>query len=301
MVAPVVLFVYKRYEHTEKVLKSLNKNLLAEESELFIFCDGARAEKDKADVEKTREVVRNFISNNSFKNVDVRFSEKNSGLATSVINGVTEIINKYGNVIVLEDDLITTKDFLVYMNSALDFYKNNKKIWSISGFSFFDPETIDYPHDIYMGYRGCSWGWATWKDRWDLVDWKVSDYNKFKINPFMRHKFTISGNDMPGMLDKQMKGFISSWAIRWCYQQNKLKMYTVFPKYTKIQNIGTDGSGTHSGNNHSYDVNLVEGTSCNFENLDTDKNVLKAYHAKFDLPLKNRIKAYIKCVIFSKK
>ncbi len=301
MVAPVVLFVYKRYEHTEKVLKSLNENILAEESELFIFCDGARADKDQADVDKTREVVRKFSLCNSFKNVEVRFAEKNSGLATSVINGVTEIINKYGNVIVLEDDLITTKDFLVYMNSALDFYEKNKKIWSISGFSFFDPEKLDYPHDIYMGYRGCSWGWATWKDRWNMVDWEVSDYNKFKINPFMRRKFTVSGNDMPGMLDNQMKGFISSWAIRWCYQQNKLQMYTVFPKYTRIQNIGTDGSGTHSGNNHSYDVKLVENTSCNFEHLDTDEKVLKEYREKFDMPLINRIKAYIKHVILSKK
>ena len=301
MLAPVVLFVYKRYEHTEKVLKALNENLLANESELFIFCDGARSEKDREDVEKTRKIAAEFSENSAFKKVEVRMAEKNSGLATSVINGVTEIINKYGNVIVLEDDLITTKDFLSYMNSALDFYEKNEKIWSISGFRFFDPEKLDYPHDVYMTYRGCSWGWATWKDRWEKVDWKVSDYASFRINPFKRRKFTVSGNDMPGMLDCQMKGFISSWAIRWCYQQSKLSMYTVFPKYTKIQNIGTDGSGTHSGNNHSYDVTLVENTQCKFENLDTDEKILKKYREKFNIPFINRTKAYIKHAILSKK
>lgn len=301
MLAPVVLFVYKRYDHTEKVLKALNENLLARESELFIFCDGARAQKDVADVERTRDVVRSFEKDNSFKKVEVRLAEKNSGLATSVINGVTEIINQYGSVIVLEDDLITSKDFLAYMNSALDFYKDNQKVWSISGYSFFAPEGLDYPHDVYMTYRGCSWGWATWKDRWELVDWAVSDYGRFRIDPLMRHRFTVSGNDMPGMLDCQMKGFISSWAIRWCYEQNKRKMYTVFPKYTKIQNIGTDGSGTHSGNNHSYDVTLVDNVPCEFEHLDADKGILKAYRAKFNIPLINRIKAYAKHVILSKK
>lgn len=301
MNAPVVLFVYKRYEHTCRVLEALNKNRLAEESELYIFCDGAKAEKDVVDVEKTRDVVRAFSSDNAFKKVQVCYSEKNSGLATSVINGVTDVINRYGRVIVLEDDLITTVDFLEYMNSALDFYETNEKIWSISGFSFFDPETLNYPHDVYMGYRGCSWGWATWKDRWEKVDWIVSDYNRFRFDPLMRHKFTVSGNDMPGMLDKQMKGFISSWAIRWCYHQNKLQMYTVFPRYTKIMNIGTDGSGTHSGNNHEYDVVLVSDKPCCFENLDADESVLKKYKDKFDIPFINRVKAYIKTVILSKK
>lgn len=301
MLAPIVLFTYKRYEHTKKVLDALNNNLLVENSELFIFCDGAKTEKDRADVEHTREIVKSFSTNNSFKKVEVYFSEKNSGLATSVINGVTEIINRYGKIIVLEDDLVTTSDFITYMNSALDFYEKNEKIWSISGFSFFDPKKFDYPYDIYMGYRGCSWGWATWKDRWDMVDWNVSDYKKFKINPFLRHRFMVSGNDMPGMLDKQMRGFISSWAIRWCYQQNKLKMYTVFPKYTKIRNIGTDGSGTHSGNTRSYDVDLVDNVSCKFEDLDADKRVLKLYREKFDISLINRIRAYIKCVVLGRK
>ncbi len=301
MYAPVVLFTYKRYEHTKKVLDALDKNVLAPESELFILCDGAKAEKDFDDVEKTRNVVTEYAKDSRFKSVKLQFSEKNNGLAKSVIDGVTSLINKYGSVIVLEDDLITTTDFLSYMNNALEFYKDNNKIWSISGFSFFNPEEINYPYDVYMGYRGCSWGWATWKDRWDRVDWNVSDYKWFKINPFMRKKFTVSGNDMPGMLDCQMKGFISSWAIRWNYEQNKLGMYTVFPKYTKVKNIGTDGSGTHSGNSNSYDVDLFEKTETKFEHLKHDDAILKLYKEKFDLPLWNRIKAYIKHIILSRK
>lgn len=301
MYAPVVMFVYKRYEHTKKALEALGNNTLASDSVLYIFSDGAKAEKDLADVEKVRSLVTDFSKTNAFKEVHLRFSEKNNGLATSVINGVSEIIDQYGRVIVLEDDLVTTTDFLEYMNKALEFYEDNAKVWSISGYSFFDPDTLNYPHDIYMGYRGCSWGWATWKDRWEKTDWEVSDYKHFKYNPFLRRKFTISGNDMPGMLDSQMKGFISSWAIRWCYQQNKLKMYTVFPKYSKVKNIGTDGSGTHSGNVHTFDVALEEKRACVFEHLDADKEILKKYQKKFHYSWLSRMKLYIKHVLLGIK
>ncbi len=301
MYAPIILFVYNRYEHTQKTLEALSKNRLAAESVLYIFADGAKKEKDVASVERVRELVTEFAKTASFKKVELRFAEKNKGLAASVIDGVTEIITHHGSAIVMEDDLLTTTDFLEYMNGALAFYKDNPKIWSISGYSFFDPATLDYPHDVYMGYRGCSWGWATWKDRWDLVDWDVKDYKWFKINPFMRRKFTVSGNDMPGMLDSQMKGFISSWAIRWCYQQNKLEMYTVFPKYSRIQNIGTDGSGTHSGNNHAYDAVFEEGHTCVFEHLEADKAILKKYGDKFHMSLWDRTKLYIKHVILGKR
>ncbi len=301
MYAPIVLFVYKRYEHTQKTLEALSKNRLASESVLYIFSDGAKSEKDIDDVEKVRALATEYAQNATFKSVELRFSETNKGLASSVINGVSEVVDKYGRVIVLEDDLLTTTDFLVYMNEALDFYKDNSKIWSISGYSFFDPKSLKYPHDVYMGYRGCSWGWATWKDRWLLTDWEVSDYKYFKYNPFLRHKFTISGNDMPGMLDSQMKGFISSWAIRWCYQQNKLKMYTVFPKYSKIQNIGTDGSGTHSGNNNKYDVALEEGRTCVFEHLDAENEILKRYREMFHYSLWDRMKMYVKHIILGRR
>ena len=301
MLAPVVLFAYKRYEHTRKVLEALNENTLANESELYIFCDGPKKEADYSDVEKVHQVINTFLEKSVFKKVYCSFAQQNAGLANSVIRGVTDIMDRYGKVIVVEDDLITTKDFLQYMNNALSFYQDNKKIWSISGFSFLDPEELNYDHDIYMGYRGCSWGWATWKDRWDMVDWEVKDYKQFAINPFMRKKLAISGNDMPAMLDLQMHGYISSWAIRWCYQQNKLGMYTVFPKCSRVRNIGLDGSGTHCGNSHNFDVQLGEHLTCNFEHLDTDPVVLKKYKKKFDKSLWICLKAYIKHVILGRK
>src|SRR5699024_3409085 len=106
----------------------------------------------------------------------------NKGLANSVISGVTKVIDKFGKVIVIEDDLISSTDFLSYMNNALEFYEMNKSIWSISGYNIPIDIPSNYKHDVYLSYRGCSWGWATWKNRWNQTDWSVKDYDAFKSN-----------------------------------------------------------------------------------------------------------------------
>ena len=117
---------------------------------------------------------------NLFKKIHIIKAETNKGLARSVISGVTEIIEQYDKVIVVEDDLISAPDFLQYMNNALDFYKEDKSIWSICSYTFKMNIPVHYKHDVYLSYRGGSWGWATWKDGWKKVDWEVDDYSNFK-------------------------------------------------------------------------------------------------------------------------
>ena len=177
--SPILLFVYNRLEHAKKTIEALKNNYLAKESELIIFSDGPKKEKDKNNVEKVRNVIKNI---EGFKNVEIKISENNKGLANSIISGVTEIINKSEKVIVLEDDLITHPYFLTYMNEALDYYKNNNKIWSISGYC--PPIEIpnNYYNDIFLSPRASSWGWGTWKNRWDLNDWEIKDFDNFIKN-----------------------------------------------------------------------------------------------------------------------
>ncbi len=162
--APIVLFVYNRPDLTKETLSALKKNTLASESELFIFSDGSKSEKDFDKVNEVRKLIKNI---NGFKSVRVFENKENKGLANSIIFGVTKIINKYGKIIVLEDDLITSKYFLKFMNEGLNFYKNNKKIGSITGYN--KPSHFmkfkNYDKDLYLSSRFSSWGWATWKDR----------------------------------------------------------------------------------------------------------------------------------------
>ncbi len=243
VLAPVVIFVYNRPEHTKKTIEALSKNVLAKETEVFIYCDAAKNEKSKERVEQVRDYVDSLSKRNYFKSINIIKAPSNKGLAKSVISGVNEIIVKYGKVIVVEDDLISSKDFLQYMNDALNYYESNSKIWSISGFNIPIEIPRDYISDVYLSYRGCSWGWATWSDRWEKVDWVVSDYDEFRRNYKLRQRFNRGGRDLSDMLDLQMQGKIDSWAIRWCYTQSKLDMLTVYPVNTRIKNIGLDGSG----------------------------------------------------------
>lgn len=243
--APVAVFVYNRPDKTRTLFESLGRNTLASVSEIYIFSDAARNEGSEERVREVRDYIDSIPRTGWFKNVNVLKAEVNRGLADSVIKGVTDLIYKYGRIIVLEDDLIVSPNFLTYMNECLDFYYDDNRIWSIDGYSHNPSIPIGYDNDVYLTCRASSWGWGTWKNRWDLVDWDVKDYNRFRFNPVANIHFSKGGNDLPSMLRAQMKGKIDSWAVRWCYTQSKNSMFSVVPIRTLVSNSGLDGSGTN--------------------------------------------------------
>ena len=232
MNAPVVLFVYNRLDHTMNVIDSLAKNFLAKETNLYVFSDAAKTENGLEKVNAVREYIRRTDWKGNFSNVTIIEAEQNKGLAKSIIGGVTRILEKYGKVIVVEDDLILSPYFLQYMNGALDYYKDAEEVWSISGYSFPMRSLQRYPHDVFYSYRGCSWGWATWADRWNLMDWEVSNYDQFSKDEEWQKRFNRGGGDLSNMLRLQMEGQIDSWAVCWCFEQSNREMYTVYPKYS---------------------------------------------------------------------
>ena len=125
--APIVLFVYNREDHTRKTLEALKANFLASQSRLFVFSDGAKTEETQEKVQRVRKLIREYTEH--FLETHIVEADRNQGLAASVITGVTRVIHEYGKVIVVEDDIVTTPYFLTYMNQALDYYEDNKKIW----------------------------------------------------------------------------------------------------------------------------------------------------------------------------
>ena len=252
--APLVLFVYNRPDHTKKVLDELNKCALAERTEVFIFSDGSKNEKSKDAVDATRKIIDEFAANNNFRNVTIRKSEVNRGLKKSVISGATEILEKFGRIIVLEDDLLTSEDFLIFMNGALDYYEKIPKVWSICGYTPNLNALRNYDKDVYMIERGGSWGWATWYDRWKTIDWEAKDYPRFRADKKRVKAFRKIGYNLPEMLDAQKNGLIDSWAVLFTYEKFKQGRYTVNPSISRIKNVGTDGSGTHSRSEKRWDV-----------------------------------------------
>jgi hypothetical protein len=241
--APIVLFVYSRLNETIVTIQSLQKNILANKSELFIFSDGPRNNNDVSKVSAVREYIRKI---SGFAKVTIYESNVNNGLANSVISGVTKIINEYQRAIILEDDLLLSTNFLCFMNQSLLYYEDNKQILSISGYSFNFIYPPNYKQDVAFSLRASSWGWATWKDRWEQIDWEVKSYPQFHHNLFKMSMFSRGGSDMVRMLNRQMSGKIDSWAIRFCYHQYKNNLYDVFPTVSKVKNLGFGDNATHS-------------------------------------------------------
>jgi hypothetical protein len=239
--APIILFAYNRLDTLTCTVESLRKNYLAKESDIFIFSDYG---KNSSDIQRVLE-VRQYLKNvDGFKSVTLNFSQTNCGLANSVIAGVNEIIKKHRKVIVIEDDLVSSNNFLTFMNQCLSYYESNLNVFSVSGYSVKCVKQND--DDVYFTKRASSWGWATWADRWLEVDWEVKDYSYFEDHLQTRFLFNKMGSDLTDMLRKQMAGKIDSWAIRWAYHQFKKNMYTVYPTISKIENIGTSVSATHT-------------------------------------------------------
>ncbi|GAA0486560.1 glycosyltransferase [Salinibacillus aidingensis] len=285
--APIILFVYNRPENTLKTLEALKNNNLAQESELYIYSDGPKKHEDLKKVEEVRNIINDI---KGFKSVYIYCYEENQGLANSVINGVTKVFKNYDKVIVLEDDLLTSKNFLTFINEALNFYKFDNDIWSISGYTPNLSFPDSYQSNIYVSPRASSWGWGTWKDRWKLIDWDIKDYHEFKNNGKSRRLFNYAGNDLSPMLDDQIKGIIDSWAIRWCYNQFKLNKLTVYPRQSFVVNIGFDNDATHGSIGKSkYQVNLAEEYEGNLERVKLDPEIINNFRKKYNLSFYNYI------------
>lgn len=253
MIAPIVLFVYNRPDHTRQTIEALAANFLANESELFIYSDAPKTQEATERVLAVRSLVKKI---QGFKSVTIVEQEKNWGLADSIINGVTTIVKKFGKVIVLEDDMITSPYFLTYMNDALMLYENDRKVASIHGYIY--PVKKELPDYFFLRGADC-WGWATWERAWSFFNPDAH----FLLNELKRQKldklFNFNNSyNYTGMLRDQEKGKISSWAIRWYASTFLTDMYTLYPGKSFVKNIGLDGSGTHCGISDNYKIDFFD-------------------------------------------
>jgi glycosyltransferase involved in cell wall biosynthesis len=290
--APIVLFCYNRPWHLRQTIESLQLNLLASQSELIIFSDGPKQSPDQPFVTE----IRNYLADlKGFKSVKIIAAEQNNGLAKSVIKGVSDVLESYEKVIVLEDDMLSTPDFLTFMNEALHIYQERKDIFTVTAYSPPIEVPSAYRHDLYLAPRASSWGWGTWKSRWQQADWEVQDFDLLKKDFDKKQAFTQGGEDLWPMLAKQQLGMIDSWAIRWTYSQFKNNAYGLYPVRSKIKNIGTDGSGTNFTFKTGYYESEMNAGNVSFDPLlKPDAEVVGAfrryYHLPFYLKIKNRIK-----------
>lgn len=265
--APILLFVYNRPWHTRQTLEALFKNDLADQSRLYIYADGPKngATKEQLEnIERVRTIIR---ERNWCKEVVIVECTQNKGLVNSIMDGVTEVIDKHGKIIVLEDDLITCTSFLKFMNDALLIYDGAQNIWSITGYMF--PIEDDQPRTVLLPYIS-TWGWGTWKAKWNSFVHTEHDFSSLFMSQHLTKIFNLADYDYTSMLANSQQ---TSWGIRWYFHVFCHHGLSVFPTVSLVANIGMDGSGT----------NYVIGGTSLAESLSSQKVSVSKVHL-IDLP-----------------
>jgi hypothetical protein len=294
----IVLFVYNRPQHTLLTLDSLSKNSGVADIDLFIYADGPKKTSSSGDIDlinQTRKICKKF---NSTKNVEIIERGENLGLAQNIILGVSEIIKKYGEVIVLEDDIVTSPYFLIYMNKMLSYYKDNKKVWHISGWNY--PIKINIPEDVFLWRTMNCWGWATWSDRWQYFEKNPTKLQQ-EFDNKMKHTFNLDGvHCFWTQIESNLSGRINTWAIFWYATIFKSSGLCVNPKVSLVRNIGHDGSGVHCGKNELLSSQYFQESQLDYnlptiviENQKALKLIKKYYKGPLYLKVFRKVKRFV--------
>lgn len=278
--APVLLFVYNRPEHTRRLIESLQRNPLAGDSHLVIYSDYWKNTEDQPAVEEVRTYIRSV---GGFASVNIIEQTENKGLAQSIITGVTTQIERFGRVIVLEDDLILAPHFLQFMNDALEAYTDEPRVGHIQACDFTQDPTL--PDTFLVKWAG-SWGWATWKRAWKLFNPNGQELLDQLYQRKQTRRFDFDGKyGYTRMLRRQVEGRNNSWAIRWNATLFVNDMLSLNVGKSLVQNNGFDGSGTHCGDDGLYAATLYQKEIqvekiCPIEENEQARTAISAYYAR---------------------
>lgn len=279
MLAPIVIFAFNRATTLHRTLEALAKNELAAESHVTFFCDGPRSAEEKIKTDAVRVVAHEA---QGFASVTVVERERNHGCAASIIDGLQYMFARHERLIVIEDDILTSPYTLKFLNDGLEFYDSYKTVFNISAWS--PPAKIfpipkEYQYDVYAIPRFNCWGWASWRDRFESIDWNVSDYEEFRKSKILRNAFNAGGEDMSPMLDAQMEGDLNTWDIRADYARFKGGQVGINPVISYTTNIGME-SGTHCKDGDTRfdnDISLAKKNIIFLEDTSVNEMLRKSY------------------------
>ena len=244
--APILLFAYNRPDHLRHTLEALRQNPLAAESDLFIYSDAPKTEADREAVARVRQLVHAVTG---FKRVTVVEREDNWGLARNIIDGVTAMTDRYGRVIVLEDDLLVAPHFLEFMNDALELYKDEPRVGHIQACDFTQDPSL--PDTFLILWTG-SWGWATWQRAWRHFNPNGQQLLDELLRRRLTRRFDFDGRYGYTRMLRQIAGQNNSWAIRWNASLFLDGILSLNVGRSLVQNMGFDGSGTNCGGGNLY-------------------------------------------------
>lgn len=295
--SPIVLFAYNRPTHTQRTLDALSSNPEALESDLYIYCDGPKSKITDVDLKKINQVVDIAKREKRFKSVEVKVGEKNKGLANSIIGGVTEIVEKHGRVIVLEDDIETSSGFLEYMNNALSLYENNDDVMHVSGYMY--PNKQNLPETFFFNVPLC-WGWATWSKSWKhFNNDSLYLWNQLKSKNLLNSLDKFGSDYLSSQLADNISGKLNTWFIKWHASVLLQNGYTLYPKKSLVENFGFDNTGVHNGvhtefkNDNLANIIKVESTDL-VESKKAELIIKNFYKTVKEKPIEKSLKKTIK-------
>ena len=248
LLAPIVLFTYKRLEVLIQSLDSLKRCPEAVFSDLIVISDYQATASDRDKVDAVRQYLPSI---SGFKSIEIIEREKNYGVDYNIIEGIKMMSARFPQFIVIEDDLVVEKGFLTFLNMALQYYENHKEVVTVTAFSWVNAIPNNYLFDVYFAKRTNPWGWATWSNRINTVDWELKDQEEFLRDAKIQNKFNEWGSDRSRMLINTIQNKIRAWDIRLDYDQFKNNTTTVYPVASLVKNIGfgdEDASNTFGYN-----------------------------------------------------
>lgn len=238
MKPPVVVLGYSRANTLVLSLGSLSRCYDFEGRDIFLFLDAPYKEEHRSDTDKVYETALR-LKKDFLPQLKIIKRERNYGVPGNLLSAVTEVVNKYGSVIFFEDDVLVSRTFLRYMDGALSAYRTDKRIWGVNGYqSPYLRVPKKYSHDVYLNPRHYPWGFGTWADRWNAVDFDLKNWPEERDNPFVRALIDVQGGDMWGMIDGQYRGLITTWDVQCSCYMAKSQMYSIEPRYSLTKNIG---------------------------------------------------------------
>lgn len=250
-IAPILLLLYDRPRHTRRILDLLMRQPEIVDTPLFILADGAKdSEQSRAKVAEVREIAEEYISKLPYTTLWTQ--ETNVGLAHNVTEGVSRVLEQYDRIIVVEDDLILSPYFLRWMRDALLQYEHVSEVAHVHAGTFYTHRRLRPNH--LLSFAG-SWGWGTWRDRWQTY-WDPDGEKlllQMNADPSARRHFDYGGYQcFTRMLWRQTRGLNNSWAVRWHANIVLHHLLSVNANPPLVSNGGFDGSGTHSSADNRY-------------------------------------------------
>ena len=231
---PVMVVAFNRPGMLKETLSNLSRCENLDDREIHLYVDGPRNVADESKINAVIEVAKEW-------GADLKIKRRNTNLGgvPNMIAAVSEMLEQYGRVIIIEDDILVSRSFLTFMDAALARYENNSKIWAING--YVDPKMTMprlYKKDYFLAPRHSAWGWGTWKDRWAAVDFEIKDWTMRRSDESLVRELNVAGGDIVKMLDAEAAGELNAWDVQCTYYMRKNGLYTLRPRLTMTKNNG---------------------------------------------------------------